>query len=116
MKKIDPMFDTIKKRLEAAECFLKKDGKVIKLQFHIDRYSQYENLMIQTFEDGFPYARITVNIKHLPITMFAVDTNNFPEAEALLKSNGVAHNTGLWLHSGYCEYPVYELEKWVYEE
>lgn len=109
------MFEKIKKRLEAADCVLKEYGKVIKLQFHVDRYSQFDNLMIQTYEDGFPYARITVNIKKLPVNMFAVDTNNFPEAEELLKSNGIAYDSGLRLHSGYCEYPVYRLEKWVYE-
>jgi len=116
MNKIDPIFDKIKKRLEAAECFLNEDGNVIKLQFHVDQYAQFKNLMIQTYEDGFPYARITVNIRHLPLNMFAVDTNNFPEAENLLISNGIAYDSGLRVYSGYCEYPVYRLEKWVYEE
>lgn len=113
----DSVYDRIKERLENAECFLKSDitDDVYKFDLFVDHYGNNDNLYINLRQDGIPYGDVTVNIIHLPIHLFAVDVNNFPAAEGMLIKNGIAHNTGLTVSSGYCEYPIYELERWVYE-
>lgn len=57
-----------------------------------------------------PYAVATVNIAELPKGYAALDTNNLPEIEDIMFIYGLGEPTGIYLTSGYCEYPVYKLD------
>ena len=46
----------------------------------------------------------------------AIDTNNCPFAEAFLLENGIGKKTGRTVRSGYCEYPIYEINKELLKE
>lgn len=82
-----------------------------KFKMHCDGYAANDNLAIHLFEVGEgPYCSLTVNIQNLPAEQFALDTNNFPEAEVFCIANRIARPTEQILTSGYCRYPVYELE------
>lgn len=82
-------------------------------------YYMNGNLAIQLYdkEDGCPFAIITTNtdvVLESPndgITEFAlIDTNNCPWAEDFLKSYHLGWNTGEYVPSGFCEYPIWELD------
>ena len=68
-------------------------------------------LSIDNDVDG-PIAHLTVNIDCIndkPENWVAVDTNNFPEAEALIEQLGIGVPVGLGV-SGFCLYPVYKFD------
>lgn len=63
-------------------------------------------------EDG-PFATITVNLPGLRGTkrnVSCVDVNNCPWAPALIKKLGIGKDTGHYLCSGFCTYPVYSFD------
>lgn len=72
------------------------------------------NLSLQLMSNDGPYARISVNIIQITPGDFAVDVNNFPEAIDFLEDNKIAYNTGMKVHSGFCNYPIYSMyyEQW----
>ncbi len=78
----------------------------------IEHYSNNNNIAIQLYdaEDGEPYATITTNIIPLPEGCVALDTNNCPWAEEFLESLGVLEDALGEIQSGFCEYPVYQLD------
>ena len=101
------------------------------LTFKMGLYSQL-NLMdpgkeaygiaLQAYENGEPYACITVNLRSR-IGDFCefigfknaayVDKNNCPEAAKLIEM-GVAKDAGFTKQSGFCEYPLYVFdEEWL---
>lgn len=56
-----------------------------------------------------PYGEITVNLGYqCPFYCSYIDTNNFPNAEEFIVSNGLGFFTGLTEQSGFCEYPLYQ--------
>ena len=80
----------------------------------VNKYSVNKHVALSVWneEDG-PIANITVNldkIKTLPANFSAVDTNNAPWAEALIKRLGIGKPTGKFIGSGFCMYPVYEFD------
>lgn len=93
-------------KLEKLSCIYK--GR--KFTLHCDRYAANDNLAIHIFEPGEgPYASLTTNIEELPSDQFALDVNNFTDAEFFCIQNGFAIPTKRLLTSGYCIYPVYQL-------
>ena len=95
-----------KAELEKLNCLYK--GR--KFTLHCDRYAAFDNLAIHIFEPGEgPYASLTTNIEELPSDQFALDVNNFPDAEFFCIQNGFAIPTKRLLTSGYCIYPVYQI-------
>ena len=80
------------------------------------RKTQYANngnlaLLLET-PDGEPVANLTVNLPDeiLASNCAYLDTNNLPEAEWFVQSNGLAKPTGEYGNSGYCSYPLYEFD------
>lgn len=68
------------------------------------------NLAISIILDyGEPFGSITVNTNFiLNEDEAAVDTNNFPEAEDIIRKYNLGESTGKSIKSGFCEYPVYK--------
>lgn len=61
-------------------------------------------------ETGEDVANLTVNLVELLLPDQAyIDTNNFPEAEQFLKETGLGKPTGNTRQSGFCEYPLYNI-------
>lgn len=70
------------------------------------------NLAIQLFdsEDDEPFATLTTNIVDLPYKLATIDTNNCPWAEDFLNAYGLIVDEWFPIMSGYCTYPVYQLD------
>lgn len=85
---------------------LKYRGMNVDLQ--VGKYDN-GNLCIQIFsQSGEPIGRLTANCYlTLPDLYICVDVNNIPNAENFIKDNDLAEPTGMVLHSGFCEYPIY---------
>lgn len=77
--------------------------------FEVNRYNN-GNLAIDIMLGyGEPFESITVNTNFvLNEDEAAVDTNNFPEAEDIIREYHLGENTGKSIKSGFCEYPVYK--------
>lgn len=85
-------------------------GETYSLHTVIDAYRNNGNVYIGLVcEDGEPFADITTNIYFLTENCGAVDTNNFSEAEDLIKEYGLGKRVS-YANSGYCRYPVYEFD------
>ncbi len=57
---------------------------------------------------------ITTNLPEsilLPEMVQFVDINNFPKIGEWLKKNGVATPVGIFVQSGFCQYPAYSFKK-----
>ena len=84
------------------------------LTFSIKSYDN-NNLAILIMckdSDGFvePFATMTTNICTFNNdTLACIDTNNFPEALDLIDKYNLGTYTGKKIPSGYCEYPVYDM-------
>lgn len=89
-----------------------------KVGIEIDRYRTYDNLYVGLIclEDtdnsyaGEPYGDLSVNIEPLPENCIAVDTNNLSGAEEFIKKYKLGTDTGYCAYSGYCQYPIYEMD------
>lgn len=75
------------------------------------RYGYYDNLALQLYEEDEPYCTLTVNLIPLPDGFVCLDTNNAPWAEDFMTENDLGRPTGEYIHSGFCQYPVYELSE-----
>lgn len=75
----------------------------------IGKYNTWGNTAVELIEDGMPFATITVNLCDLPENLACIDTNNCPWAEDFIKEYDLGKNTGVVIPSGFCKYPVYEL-------
>lgn len=67
---------------------------------------------IYSLSEG-PFANVTVNLDttdNYPENFGYVDTNNFPEAEAIIKNLGIGKKTNIVGRSGFCFYPLYEFD------
>lgn len=61
-------------------------------------------------ETGEDVAVLTVNLVELLLPDHAyIDTNNFPEAEQFIKENNLGRPLGKTMASGFCEYPLYQI-------
>lgn len=84
------------------------------------KVGKYENgnLCIQIFsQNGEPLGSLTANCYlSLPDFYICVDLNNFPSAENFIRNNDLATPTGMVLHSGFCEYPIYVFNENMLEE
>ena len=75
------------------------------------RYAYGDNLFMQLWVEGEPYATLTVNLPEtLPYNEAYVDVNNFPEAEDFIKRNKIGTFTGRFGASGFCKYPLYKFD------
>lgn len=53
---------------------------------------------------------LTVSIDFLPMDTVALDVNNTPDVERIVKELGIGTPTGKVGYSGFCEYPLYKLD------
>ena len=99
----------------------------LKMGIIFDRYHYFDNLCIELiiaenkvieeeygeeeYCKGEPWSSISTNIEPLEDDLIAVDTNNFPEGVKILEMYGIATFTGMWVLSGFCQYPVYRVNK-----
>lgn len=102
---------------------LKYYGDTYNLQLYMGTYNNNNNLAIEIIDVDTiePFTDLSVNIAPLPKNQFCVDINNFKEGIDLIKKYDLAIDTGLTLSSGFCSYPVYELnienaKKYMYME
>ena len=89
-----------------------------KVGIELSRYRTYDNLYVGLvcLEDtefsyaGEPYGDLSVNIEPLPENCICVDTNNLSGAEKFIKKYKLGTDTGYTVSSGYCNYPIYEMD------
>ena len=82
---------------------------------HKNEYYDNHHIALSIFslEDG-PFADITVNLPStakFPKNFGFVDTNNFPEAPALIERLGIGRATPFRDSSVFCTYPMYEFDE-----
>lgn len=80
------------------------------LSFKRSTYCDNSNLAIMAYEDGQPYGVLTVNIDYLMPDCACVDTNNWPDAEQIIKEQGFGKPLGRSIQSGFCSYPIYQFD------
>lgn len=86
-------------------------GSTYDVACELDKYID-GSLAVQLIDkaDGCPFARLTVNLgMNIPENYAFIDTNNFPDAEKLIRDYDLGTNTGKYGSSGYCKYPLYEM-------
>lgn len=86
------------------------------LTLTMDTYFNNENMYIglDCMDDGYPepFIDLTVNLDEtLPPYMAYLDTNNFPQAEELVRKTGLGTPTGQTYASGFCVYPLYNFDR-----
>ena len=75
----------------------------------ISKYGN-NNLAIELMEGDEPYATLTKNLHDLGSKKCAyIDTNNCPWAPQFIEKYNLGTDTGLTERSGYCIYPLYEM-------
>ena len=80
-------------------------------KMNIRSYSNNNTALELVCEDGIPLAVITVNLGDLlKRNMAYIDTNNCPWAENFLVDNDFGLPTGEYKVSGFCIYPLYQLD------
>ena len=80
-------------------------------EMNIRSYSNNNTALELVCEDGIPLAVITVNLGDLlKKNMAYIDTNNCPWAEDFLIDNDFGIPTGEYKASGFCVYPLYQLD------
>ena len=76
-----------------------------------DSYANNGHIALSIFSPSEgPIADLTVNIREVsefPKYCSCVDTNDFPEAEAVISQLRIGKPTGLFMNSGFCSYPLY---------
>ena len=80
-------------------------------EMNIRSYSNNNTALELVWEDGIPLAIITVNLGDLlEKNMAYIDTNNCSWAEDFLVDNDFGIPTGEYKASGFCVYPLYQLD------
>ena len=80
-------------------------------EMNIRSYSNNNTALELVYEDGTPLTIITVNLGDLlEKNMVYIDTNNCSWAEDFLVDNGFGLPTGEYKASGFCIYPLYQLD------
>lgn len=87
---------------------------------YVDNHFPFLGLIVKENDefDFKNYDALSVNLGKLPMVKVAdkenflicFDSNNYSFAEDLLLSKGFAKNTGCHEDSGYCIYPVFEMD------
>ena len=87
-------------------------GNKYKLNTVINKYRNNDNTYVGLItKDGEPFADLTVNISKLNENVGAIDTNNLPFALDILNKYKLVKGDKIGeLRSGFCTYPVYELD------
>jgi len=77
----------------------------------LESYANNHNVAIELVDTGdfMSFATITTNIEKLPKGYACIDTNNYPWATDFLVENDLGYPTGTYMVSGFCTYPIYEL-------
>ena len=84
------------------------DGEDVTL--NITQYTDGNTAVLINCTNGEPFGRLSVNTGvDLPENWIAVDTNNLPDAVDFIEDNNLGKHTGYSIPSGFCVYPVYEL-------
>ena len=79
------------------------------LKIEIGRYQVNDNLALSLVtDDGMPFSRLSVNIDSLPDGWCTIDTNNFPDGIKLIEKYKLGERIGE-ITSGFCTYPIYEM-------
>ena len=91
------------------------DNKRVSIKPYRSYYTDNNNTAIILICDegeykGETYSTLSVNIRPLPENRIAVDTNNCPNAEKFIKENNLGKPVGITLKSGFCAYPIYEID------
>lgn len=78
----------------------------------LNRYANNDNLMVALKEadSGAPFCNVSVNLGQMPENCICVDNHNCPALPAFLEENKIGKSFGISMCSGYCAYPVYELD------
>ena len=80
-------------------------------EMNIRSYSNNNTALELVCEDGIQLAIITGNVEEiLEKNMAYIDTNNCSWAEDFLVDNGFGLPTGEYKASGFCIYPLYQLD------
>lgn len=81
-------------------------------------YYVYGNgLCLKFLEDGECYGYATVNFENkLPKYMAYVDTNDMPYIEEFIEKYRLGTNTGMYMKSGFCKYPLYHFDKAILQK
>lgn len=86
-------------------------------QIECAEYRNPKNLAIQLYNEDKeygglePFAMLTVNLAPLSQKNLAyIDTNNNPWAPEFIEKYHLGKDTGLLGFSGYCAYPLYEMD------
>ena len=90
-------------------------GNTYVLVFAVGLYSTTLNQAVQIFceDSGYlePYCSLTVNLNKVPKGYAYLDTNNCPEKIIRgLEEEGLVAKTGTSMRSGFCIYPLYNIE------
>lgn len=96
-------------------------GEIVDVWLRLAEYSSNGNIALSLWCDDGPFSMMSVNIEDLPDNHVALDINNFPEGITLMQKYKLGKRTDEELFSGFCIYPVYELNmnevmKYVEEE
>ena len=88
-------------------------GSKYEVYLEVSSYQNNDNLALIAKEvDGEGITPISVNIVPLPKDQFCLDTNNLsPELIDVLKKAKVFKQVGYNIQSGFCHYPVCELNQ-----
>ena len=79
------------------------------LYIEVEEYCNGNTALILYTEDGEPFADLTVNLDILMPGYAFIDTNNLSGAKKLMSKYKLGKPTGTTRQSGFCEYPLYEL-------
>lgn len=96
-------------------------GETLEGRLRIGSYAYNNNLAIalESYDPDFhfwePYTTLTVNIEDFARiapdkAWVTLDTNNFPGGEKLLTDLGIGKREPHVIRSGFCEYPIYEID------
>ena len=98
-------------------------GEEIELKFAMDTYTATGDkaIMAMQVEDGevvdyFGDVTRCCPGCQLAVNQIIADTNNSPKLIAEMEKNGLIKRTGQTVASGWCTYPIYEIQDKLYDE
>ena len=99
------------------------NSRLYQCRLHVDHYASNNRpaLVMECYElEGEywdRYAELTTNVldHHMPIEYAALDINNFSRALEVIEGLGIGSLTNIAVRSGFCTYPVVELNLEAFE-
>ena len=86
-------------------------GETCEVYIRKDLYLDGNTCLTLYTTEGEGYSTITVNLQTFGNPkLAAIDTNNCKFAEELISTYKLGKDTGMRIPSGFCVYPVYELD------